>query len=160
MPLSAVFTIRDAKGARSITEVNIDTATIANAQTFITAFAPLVDALILGVIERVGICVTATLPAGLRTVPTLGSDVEEGAKFMYNTVGGYKTGLRLPTFNEAFLVDGTQRVDLADAAVLAFNVAMTDGLATFEPSDYRGDDITALRSALESFQKTRPRTSL
>lgn len=157
MPLSAVFTIRDAKGARSTVEINIDVATIANAQTFITAFAPLLDALILGVIERVGICILATLPGGLRAVPTLGSDVEEGARFMYNTVSGYKTGFRVPTFNEAFLVDGTQRVDLADADVIAFNNAIEDGLATFEPSDYRGDDIVALRSALESFQKTRTR---
>lgn len=159
MPLTAVFTIRDAKGAKSTVEVNLDVATIANAQTFITAFAPLVDALILGVIERVGICASATLPGGLRTTPTLGSDVEEGARFQYQTAGGFHTGLRLPTFNEAFLVDGTQRVDTADAAVIAFNTAMEDGLATFEPSDYRGDDIINLRSALESFQKTRARIS-
>jgi hypothetical protein len=157
MPLSLIYTIRDGKGARSTVEINVDVATLANAQTFLTAHAPLLDALILGVIERVGICASGTLPGGLRTTPIVNSDVEEGARFIYNSVGGYKTSVRLPTFNEAMMLSGSQRVDLADADVLAFNVAMTDPLATFSACDYRGADIVSLRSAVDSFQKSRRR---
>lgn len=157
MPLTAVFTIRDGKGARSTVEININVATIANAQSFVTAMAPLLDAVILGVIERVGICAVATLPGGLRAVPDSDSDVEEGARFVYNSVGGYKTSVRLPTFNEAMMLSGSQRVDQSDTDVLAFNTAMTDPLATFSASDYRGADIVSLRSAVDAFQKSRRR---
>jgi len=153
--LSAIFTILDGKGARSTVEVNIDTDILTEAQAFITAYAPLLDALILGRIERVGICASATLPGGLSAVAVEGSDVEEGARFMYNSVGGYKTSVRLPTFDESKIIPGTQRVDLTDVDVIAFNSAMISPLATFSAVDYRGADIISLRSAVDSFQKTR-----
>lgn len=155
MPLSLIYTIKDGKGARSTVEINLDVTTLANAQTFLTAHAPLLDALILGQIERVGICASGVLPGGLRAVPVEGSDVEEGALFMYNSVGGYKTRVRIPTFNEAKMLVGTQRVDLTDADVIAFNAAMISPLATFSASDYRGADIISLRSAVDSFQRSR-----
>lgn len=159
MPVvSVLFTIRDAKGARSLVEIYLPGATTIDlAQDFVDAAAPLINALILGAIERVGLCVSGTLPAGLRTTPDVGSDVEEGARFIFNSDGGYTTSVRIPTFDEQFIVDGTTTVDSTAGAVASFVAGMTAGLATVQPTDYRGADIESIKSAREDFQRSRKR---
>lgn len=158
MALSVIFTVRDAKGASSLVEINLPAdTTVEDAQGFITSVAPLINALILGSIDRVGICLSATLPGGLRTSPTASSDVEEGARFVFNSAGGYVTSLRLPTFSESFIASGSNRVDTALTPVQDFITAMVAGAGTptVQPSDYRGADITGLKSAMEAFQRSR-----
>lgn len=158
MAVSVLFTIRDAKDARSLVEFYLpDATTIADAQTWITAAAPLLNALITGAIERVGVCLSAALPGGLRASPLANSDVEEGAKFIFNSTGGYQTSVRIPTFDETHMVAGSTQVDTTAGPVASFVAGMTAGLSLIEPTDYRGADIVSLRSARESFQRSRRR---
>jgi len=158
MAVSVLFTIRDEKGARSLVEIYLPSATtIALAQDFVTAVAPLLEALITGAIERVGICVSGTLPGGLRASPLANSDVEEGARFIFTSAGGYTTSVRIPTFDDTLILEGTNIVDSDAGAVTSFVAGMTAGLATVQPTDYRSADITALKSAREDFQRSRKR---
>lgn len=158
MAVSVLFTIRDDKGARSLVEIYLPSATtIALAQDFIDDVAPLIEALITGAIERVGICLSGALPGGLRANPLAGSDVEEGARFIFNSAGGFSTSLRIPTFDEQYVLDNSNLVDTAAGAVTSFVAGMTAGLATVQPTDYRSADITSLKSAREDFQRSRKR---
>jgi hypothetical protein len=128
--------------------------------------AKLIDPLINGRITRIGVGFTISLPGTLGTVSDADSDVEEGAKFQFQTAGGNFTGFRIPTFDEQFILSGTQNVDLAAAGVAALRQALITGInltgvggsGTIAPSDSRDEDITALAFAREMFQSSRGRT--
>lgn len=158
--LSILYSVRDSKDQVSTFEINIPTsATLAQATGFAQAMATLVNAVTTGVLTRVGIVVGVTLPGGIRVAPLTNSDVEEGAKFQFNTAGGYRTGFRLPTFLETLIASNSRAVDLEDADVAALVDAMESGIVitgtTISPTDGRSDDVTALVSAKEQFLTSR-----
>lgn len=157
----AVWTILDAKGAKSVTKMNFPiNVDIGVLQTFVSTTAELIDALIHGRIVDAGIGLAVDLSgATLKATPDVTSDVEEGARFSWSTAVGSNTTFRLPTFNEAFLLPGTRFVDQADTDVDAFVQRVLQGqtvaLVNVSPSDDRGEDIEALNSARESFTSSR-----
>lgn len=162
--ISIIYSFRDGKGAIATTEVQIPTSiTLANATIFAQQLALLIDPIISGIITRIGIAVSVTLPGGLNVTPNAGSDVEEGALFSFVTANNFRKQLRIPTFNETQILSGTQAVNTADTDVAAFITAMTDGIlltgaggtGTPTPVDTRAEDLTALDFARESFQSTR-----
>lgn len=156
-----VYSIQDAKGKISTTKlnfpVNVDIGVL---QTFAASTATMINNIIKGKIVDAGIGIAVDLSsATIRATPDPNSDVEEGARFSWNSAVGAITSFRLPTFDEAFLVDGTKVVDTADATVDAFVDRITEGqtvVATnVSPSDDRGSDIETLASARESFTASR-----
>lgn len=156
------YTIIDEKGVSSTTFMQVpDTFSLANTLQFAKDLALLVDAVIGGKITHIGACYLVTLPAGLKANPIANSDVEEGARFSFNTAGGFVTKMRLPTFLESKLSPASKDVNLLDSAVAAFVNAMVAGIAeanpaqTVTPSDGRQDDITSIRTARELFVKDR-----
>lgn len=167
MAFSVMFTIEDAKGANSTTEVNVP---LSVAWTDITLFAAslaqIIDPLMKGKITRIGVCASLPLPGILKDSADPTADVEEGARFQFITAGGFPTAMRLPTFDEALIVAGTTEVDLTDGGVSTFVQAMESGIDTsgnggsgvVAPSDKREDGISALRFAREAFQASRSRT--
>ena len=158
MAVSVLFTVRDDKGAKSLVEHYLpDASTLADASAWIAAAAPVIDTLIKGVIERAGVCVSVALPGGLRTDPLQDSDVEEGARFIFGSVGGYTTSVRLPTFNEGYLQANSNLVDLADASVQAYVDGIIGTLGGIAATDYRGASVNMLKSAREDFQRSRKR---
>jgi uncharacterized protein YfcZ (UPF0381/DUF406 family) len=158
-------TILDAKGQTSSFEVKFPTsagtnttmnALIAAAQ----AIATLSDAIIRGQILDVGIGIKVDISGlTLKSSPVATADVEEGARFQFNTAAESLTGFRMPTFDEDFILSGSRVVDLEDVDVDAFVDLMTAGLetggVTVQPSDERGSDITTIRSARENFVSSR-----
>lgn len=158
--LAVLYSVRDSKDQVSTFEINIPTSvTLAQATGFAQGIATLVNAVTTGVLTRVGIVVGVTLPGGIRVAALTNSDVEEGAKFQFNTLGGYKTGFRLPTFLETLIASNSRAVDLEDSDVAALVNAIEDGLTItgtlIQPTDGRSDDITALVSAKEQFLTSR-----
>jgi hypothetical protein len=99
----------------------------------------------------------------LNTSPGTGADVEEGARFQFQTAGGFATGHRVATFTEAKIVPGSRDVDLVDADVSAWTNALVSGIDTsgaggsgvVSASDARNDDIVSLKFAREQFQSSR-----
>lgn len=156
MPAAIVVTIEDGKGIKSDMLINIPTATtVANATTFINSLLALIDPLISGRIVRAGLCYAIALPGGLTGTANALSDVEEGAKFSFISTAPFKTGFRIPTFNETLLLSGTKQVDITDTDVDAFVDMIVAGNGTVAPVDGRDADITALNYAREQFVKDR-----
>jgi hypothetical protein len=159
MAFEIVYTIRDEKNKRSLQSVHLpDTVSLTNARSFAQEMALLIDPLIKGKIERIGLGFMVTLPEGLKADFVAGADVEEGATLIYEA-SPYLFRHRLPTFDEQFIVAGTREVDLTDPDVSAFVDAMVDGLlidaVQVQPCEWREQDLEALRSARETFQRSR-----
>lgn len=165
---SVVLSFQDAKGETSTTMVNIPTSgmTIANMTIFAQELVKLVDAMIGGIVTRVGLAITVPLPSGINVAPSSTSDVEEGGYFNFRTAGGYRTSLRIPTFLESLISAGSADIDTSDPDVAAFVSAMITGIdltaatpvagtGTITPTDSRGDDVVALVDAKEQFTNSR-----
>lgn len=156
-----VYSIRDAKNKTSTVKINFPVnVDIGVLQAFASSTATMINSIIKGQIMDAGIGLAVDLSgATIRNAPDPNSDVEEGARFSWRSAVGAITNFRLPTFDEAFLVDGTKNVDTADTTVDAFVQRVlaghTVGLVNASPSDDRGSDITALEAARESFTSSR-----
>ena len=152
--ITLIYGVRDAKKKLSHFEMNLPSGTtLADVTTFATGMIPLVLALITGGLVSVGATINldSLLSVG-DDVAAATSDVEEGAAFQFETVNGFPTGLRLPTFDEAKFIAGTNLVNTADAAVIAFNLAMVAvGIGGIEPCDKRGEDIVTIVFEKEEF---------
>jgi hypothetical protein len=166
MAFYILYTIEDRDGKDSNTEIKIpDSALLSNAAIFAAEMAQLIDPLIRGVIRRIGIAFLIDMAGvtGIKTAALAGADVEEGAKFGFRTAANFFTGLRLPTFDEAFIIDGTDQVDTEDPDVAAFVTAMVSGIdlsgaggtGTISPTTNREEDLVALTYAQESFTSSR-----
>lgn len=155
-----IYTIKDAKGKKATKKVNFGaSANLGMVRAWAENFAPLLANVIKGQIVDIGIGIGVTLPGGLPTAPDADADVEEGARFNWRTAIGSNTEFRIPTFDEAKLVAGTNQVNTADADVTAVINQMITGhtvaLENIQPTDERGSDVVALESARESFQSSR-----
>lgn len=165
MAFSIIFSFRDEKNERSTTEVNLPSGTaFADVTLFATEMTQLIEPLITGTIERVGIAFTVDISGlGLGTTAAAGSDVEEGARFQFGTAGGFNTSMRVPTIDESIILPGTREVSQVDADVAAFLTAMETGIdlvgvggsGTIQPSDKRDDDIVSTTQAREQFLNSR-----
>lgn len=154
------YTIEDAKGESSSFRVNFpDSTDIAILKTFAGSTAAMIDDLIKGRITDISIGMSVSLPSGIKTAADSTSDVQEGARFNWRTALGTLTQFRIPTFDEAYITAGTSNVDTGSPGVGEFRdriiSGQTVGLINVSPSDDRGESITALDSARESFTKSR-----
>lgn len=159
------YTIEDAKGARSVTQINFPVTQASN--TAINALkdaagagAALIDALIQGKVVSAGVGIAIDLTGvTIKATPTAISDVEEGARFLFNAASGSTPGFRIASFDEDFILSGTQQVDLDATEVDDFVTFIVTGHTlsgvTVTPSDDGGSDITSIASARESFQSSR-----
>lgn len=166
MPASITFIIKDEdeKGTGSFV-VNVpESISLANMVGFGLELAPLVDAVIRGRIAGISLNIDIELaPGAVNTTASPGSDLEEGARFSFATAANVPTFMRIPTFNEALMVTGADDVDLSLPSVAAFVSAIEDGLdatpgggdAVVQPVDSRGEAITTVLTAIESFVKYR-----
>jgi len=170
MAFSVVLTVQDNKGKQSTIEVNLNPAITTTAQLIAAArsIAILIEPLIKGSIVKVGVGIAVTLNAlawSDDNAASVDSDVEEGARFQFLTDNGFYTGFRLPTFDEQYIVPGTDVVDTVAAPVAALITALTDqmsvvpggGTGTVTFVDKRDITLSALSSARESFQSSRSR---
>jgi hypothetical protein len=157
-----VFSIKDAKNATSVMKVNFPAAVDIGVLrlNFGPTTATLINAIIKGKITEVGVGLAVDISgATIRATPDPDSDVEEGARFSWLAANNANTEFRMPTFDEAKMVAGTREVDTADADVDAFVqriiAGQTVGLTNVSPSTDRGEDITVLDTARESFTSSR-----
>ena len=163
MPTAFVtYSILDAKGARSTAVINFPLNTdIGVLQTFARTTGGMIDALIKGQVVGVGVGIEVDLATvtGIKTAPVDDADVEEGARFTFQSADGYLASMRLPSFDETFMVAGTALVDTAVTAVSNFVARIisgqTVGLTNVSPSTAHEEDLTALVSAVEAFQSSR-----
>jgi len=157
--IKVIYSIRDNKGKLATTEVKAPTGkTIAQYQEFAQKLGTLINNVVIGQIVNVSIAFTVDISTqGWAASPGLTSDVEEKGVFQYLTVGGFNTGVALPTWSDLLVANGSDAVDLTDPDVIAFNAAMLTGVtlvdtSVISPCDAREDDIASLVFARERFR--------
>lgn len=155
------YSIQDSKGKVSTAKINFPNAVdIGQVASFAIDTATMLNNIIKGRIIDAGMGIQVSLAgATIRSAPDPDSDVEEGARFSWNTGSGAITSFRIPTFDEALMILGSNAVDLSNIDVNTFVQRIlqgkTTGLINASPSDDRGSDITNVASARESFTATR-----
>lgn len=154
------LTVRDGKGALSNPSVHILSSTILDdIVEYAQEFATVMDGIMTGEIIAISATVRVALPGGLGSAAA-NSDVEEGAMFLVDCVGGVKSRLRVPTFDEAKMIAGSKLVDMTDAEVILLVAHLEDGFTTTTPTDvdtleYREADMELVTAGYDAFQKSR-----
>lgn len=155
------YSVQDAKGKVTPFIINFPAAVDIGVlrSNFVPTTATLVNAIIKGKIVSAGVGLAVDLSgATIRATPDPDSDREEGAYFGFRAANGADTGFRIPTFDEAKIVSGGTAVDTADTDVDAFVqriiAGQTVGLTNVSPSTDRGEDVTELATAYESFKSS------
>ena len=149
------FVIQDGKSPaqRSTMVIHFsDTETIASLTTKFGQLVSLINAMIDGVIIGGSLTLPLPLPGSPGTALAT-ADVEEGSLWILQTLAGFKSKFRIPTFKES-LIDAGGEVDQTNAAVIAF---LGNLLNAPIASDNRGDALDSVVLAREMFQKSRKR---
>lgn len=154
-----IYTIKDNKGKLATCTIKVPTGlTVANYLEFGQEMGTLINNIVIGQIVSVGVALTVDLLPGWSQTPGVTSDVEEKASWQYMAAGNWRTGTKVPTLSELLVVDGSDNLDLTDAAIIAFNDAMIDGILlpvgaiTVQPCDARENDIESLVFGREVFR--------
>lgn len=152
-----VYVFKDAKGEKAQCVAYLPAVTtVVQAQQISNTLEPLLEQLTNGAIIGASLNVPLTLPVGYRATALPGADVEEGGRFIFGTAGGYSTAMRVPTFLESLIAADSRQIQVGVLAVSDFIDFMINGNGVDpDPTDYRGEDITVLNSALEAFQRSR-----
>jgi len=134
------------------------TTAVADAIDFAEAMILLIEPLLAGTLRDARISIGVGFTPWASALST--ADVQEKARFVFRTVGGFVKSISLPTFVESLFSAGSKDVDLTDTDVAAFVTAMIDGITvasteTVEPSDVREADITELEAASEAWGNAR-----
>jgi len=154
------YSYEDSKGAKGSNRINFpSTVDIDQLRGFAVSTGLLIDAVTRCKVVGIGIGIEVDLVGAFKASAIANSDVEEGARFTWNTASFTNTSFRLPGFDEAFVDSFSRNVDLANPSVNALVQRIiqgqTTGLINVSPSDNAGNDITGIATALESFQKSR-----
>ena len=156
------FVLEDNKGDKSKMTIPAILDDLGDIQVAIEEMGALIDALVIGGFVSAGVTIVGDV-SGLNTAAAATSDVQEGARFVFATDDPYLKSVRLPTFDEAFIISGSKNVDTTDADVAAFVTMMTTGMSlvgaggtgSVAPTDYCFVDLTTLKSAKEDWGRNR-----
>lgn len=144
--------MNDAAGKRRTFPVWVqDGYTVAQLQTFINNFVPLLDAVIGAQILDVSVGYTMTVPGGLKGSPDAGSEVRQGALLSYDATGTpYRFSLFVPTWDEAGY---TADVVNNTGAYATFITNLLNGDGTVLPCDKYDNDLSAYLGGEQTFRK-------
>jgi hypothetical protein len=144
--------IRDDEGqTKNLPVFFTSSVTPANVQSFATAFLPLLDNVIGGVVESASLTLDITVPAGLKAAPLEDVTVRRGAVMSFDNPSRYNWSLYVPSWNLAYIQNGA--ILVADPDPAAFIAAYVTGAGGFTPSNGQGLDLTGLATAREAFRK-------
>jgi hypothetical protein len=147
--------VQTSDGRKTI-EVFLPAATtLAQAQGFLTGFAPLVDVIMGGVIVEASVSFPLTLPGGLKSSQDAGATVHRGGLFGYDNASLYKWSQYIPSLTPTLFVGDL--VNVGDTDVAAYITAMESGITVsgtpVQPTNQYDDDLTTQITAVESFRK-------
>ncbi len=129
--------------------------TLVQAQGYLTAMAPLIDAINGAVLGQATVTLPLTMPSGLKSSAAAGSTVHRGGLFGFDNASPYKWSEFVPALTPT-LFTGTL-VNVGDTDVNAFLSAVEAGVdvsgTTIHQTNQYGDVLTTSVSAKESFRK-------
>jgi len=149
--LLSVSVMDASQGVKAIPIYFPTSVTVANLQTFFTAFAPLLDVAIDAKIVAAQATTQLTVPGGIKTDAVVGNTVHEGALFSFNAAATiYKPSIYFPSWeNAGFAGD----VALESTPYDALLDAIVTGLSTFAPSDKYANDVNGIVGGKRTFRK-------
>ena len=162
----AHYTVQDGKGKQSVIQVPIPYATTpTNARAFVRAMGAVIGPLVTGKLISAGVTLEVPIgeitgfPSSASTV----SDVQEKGFFSFRSAVNSLRRMTIPTILETLFNVGASTINQSHADVAAFITAMEDGVdvsgvggsGTIQPSDGRGEDLTAIEEAREAWGKYR-----
>jgi len=160
LAVSLRFDIQDGSGKKSFTKIHVPLGfAISDYLEFAVSMAQIIADLNNGIVTRAGLCIGLDLStATLKTDADYDSDVTDKGAFGFDTSAlGFYKNMFIPTLDELKVVDNTDTIDVLDTDVQAFLGAMLDGIVvtggTIQPTDWRGNDITAVRYNKEQFRR-------
>ena len=159
MAINVYYRIADAKNDTSTVMIPLpSTVAITDLNDYVTDLAAIIQPLVNGTLLEAGFAVGVSvvpwpIAAGI-------SDVQEKARYVFRTAGGWLKSLSIPTVLESIFSPGSREVDTSDPDVAAFVTAMVDGITVastnnIEASDRREDDLTNLVQATEAWGRAR-----
>jgi hypothetical protein len=144
------ITLQDRDRNKSTLSFYVDTVnTIAEIQTAITSyFIPRIVAITNALVTGWSI-VTSAEDSDVTAVAPEVSDVERKGVFSFRAANSASYVLSVPSIQNTMVVDGTNKIDIANAAVVDFVELVTSPtlLALVRPRTYLGSDITRLDKA-------------
>lgn len=113
----------------SHTKVNLaSSVSVSNAIIWAQEYAKLLNAITDGAITNISMSLDVSLPVGIRSAPVDGARASAGAYFGFRTTNGYPTSFRVPTRDEAIVLDGSNLLDDDNLDVIAVIEAVTAGI--------------------------------
>jgi hypothetical protein len=131
-----------------------DTSTLADFNSFLTDYAPLLDAITDGQITAAHVRQQLALPSGLKSAPASTAEVERTGLFNYTMSGNpYKFGIDVPAIADSKIVSG--KINLTDSDILAWKSFILTGVGGITIVSKFLQSLIALVDALISFRKHR-----
>jgi len=127
-----------------------DTATLAQIQSFVTAWVPLQRAIQGPQIVAAEVTFSLTVPANAAATADING--QEGARFSFQNASLNKWGLWIPGILPTYKV-GKKDIDTAPQAMVDFLEAVVVGDGTIAPVNEASQDVGALASAIQSHNK-------
>lgn len=126
---------------------------------FIPALVQLIEPLILGGITGAGFTVSVDISALNVGIAQALSDIEEAGTFIARTVNNFIFRRSIPTLDESKVSAGTDMLNVADADVAAFRLALVGGIdltgsggsGVVRFTDNHGDIVDSNVGAVEDF---------
>lgn len=123
----------------------------ADIQTSLTAYAPLLDAVVAGKVDEAFYQKGLTLPGGLKGGAVANIDNRDGAVISYDNASRYAYSTWIPGWLPTLFTGND--VNQAGAGVAAFLAGYTAGLGGVMPTNGFSDDLTSLNKAKKSIRK-------
>jgi hypothetical protein len=155
------FNVVDGKNQTSTIEIPFPNTTPAS--VFIAgvdAVGQLIKPLVTGGLKSAGVKVTVDVPTW-GTAAALNSDVQEKMEFGIRAANGFLKRLNIPTIDESMFIAGSTEGDTSEAALLAFNDFLEDGITVsstlIQPTDVHGSDLEQVEYRTENWGRRRRR---
>ena len=151
LAIRIVFTMQDGKGKVSKTEIKIPASvTLNNVATIAIQAAGILSNLTKARITSVRACVGLNITT--TSVTQSDADIEDKAFIGYQDANANFGKLMIPTIDEAFVLPASDRLDVADAAMLTLFGLIVTGDGTIAPVTKRNGSVTAVTTAREIFR--------
>jgi hypothetical protein len=161
--ISFFFNVQDGKTPPQTSTIEIPFPNTTPVSVFVAgvdAIGQLIHPLVTGGLKSAGVKITIDVPTwGPTAINT--ADVQEKMEFGVRASNGFLKRLNIPTIDESMFIPGSTEGDTSEAALLAFNDFLEDGITVggtlIQPSDSHGSDLLQVEYRTENWGKRRRR---
>jgi hypothetical protein len=149
MAQTVTVQIQSENGSRRTHEYYFeDSATLTEIQTTMDSLLSALDLAIEGAIVGVSLVTPLTIPGVVKSTPNAGANHDNAARFVFNTANGYTTTKTVTTVADSQFDFTANPINPNGASIVVWHDRVVNNTepSTVQTTDYRGDDISALKS--------------